>query len=174
MPRKNLVLIGMPGSGKTILGKAVAPYLKMRFIDIDKYIEQREKKTINDIFNDGEKHFRDIEEYYISSLKSTNHAVISTGGGVVLRENNIKNLKRNGVIIFINRPLDNIIKNMTNGKKRRPLLKDGLDKIYELYEARIHLYKKYSDFEIQNDDTIYKAKYEIIKTYRQFRFSKGG
>jgi len=167
MPFKNLVLIGMPNSGKTTLGKSIASDLKMRFIDIDAYIEERERKTISEIFKDGEEHFRNIESFYISNLKNLTHTVMSTGGGAILRQENVINLKKNGIIIFIDRPLNKIIKNMDNDG--RPLLKDGIDKIYDLYNGRIHLYKKYCDFEIKNDDTIYKAKSDIIEAYNNIR-----
>ena len=165
---KNLVLIGMPSSGKTTLGISIASDLKIRFVDIDRYIEEKERKTITEIFKGGEEYFREIESFYVSSLKNLTHAVISTGGGVVLRENNMINLKKNGIVIFIDRPLDKIIENMDN--ESRPLLKDGIDKIYDLYNDRIDLYKKYSDFEIKNNNTIYKAKYEIIEAYNNFKY----
>ncbi len=161
---KNIVLIGMPGSGKSSIGKLIAKDLSMKFVDIDKYIEEKEEKTIDEIFKSGENHFRKVESNYISSLNPLFNAVISTGGGVILREENMENLKKNSIIVFINRPLKSIIKDMDIG--HRPLLKDRIDKIYDIYDSRIDLYKKYSNFEIINDDTMEKAKDEIIKIYK--------
>jgi len=162
---KNIVLIGMPGSGKTSIGKSLAKDLNMKFIDVDEYIEEKEGKSIEELFKNREEFFRSREQFYISKLNSVFNSVISTGGGVVLKDINMENLKRNGIIVFINRPIEEIIKDVDI--KQRPLLKNGIDKIYDLYKRRIDLYKKYCDFEIINDDSMQKAKEDIIKIYNK-------
>lgn len=149
---KNIVLIGMPGCGKSTIGKVLSERLNKSFCDVDKYIEETTKQSILDIFKSGEPHFRAIEEKAIEVISCNINQVISAGGGVVVTENNIINLKKNGVIIFINRPLENIISDID--MESRPLLKEGIDKLEKTYKNRIHLYKGYSDFEILNDSTL--------------------
>lgn len=158
---KNIVLIGMPGCGKTTIGKILSRKLNMDFYDVDKYIEQKTTKTIPELFAIGESHFRDVEEECVREVSKKTKRVISTGGGVVLRENNILNLKRNGIIIFINRPLENIIGDVDT--TTRPLLKDGVERLKKLYEDRIDLYKGYCDFDIKNDKSLASVVEDIIK-----------
>lgn len=146
---KNIVIIGMPGSGKSTLGKIIGEKLNRPFIDMDDYIELNEKKSIKEMFAISEDCFRDAESKYSILLGQSNSKVISTGGGVVKREENIKNLKKNSVIVFINRSVENIINDID--VKTRPLLKDGAEVLHKLYNERINLYKKYCDIEINND-----------------------
>lgn len=150
--KQSIVLIGMPGCGKSTIGKMIAERLNMKFYDLDSYIEDREKCTIEEIFKFGELYFRDIEEAAVKEISKESSCVISTGGGVVLRESNITALKENGIIIFIDRPVAQIISDVDVSK--RPLLKDGIEKIYKLYDERYDLYKKYCDLKIVNEGTI--------------------
>jgi shikimate kinase len=163
--KKNIVIIGMPGCGKSTIGKILSERLNKSFCDVDKYIEETTKRTIPDIFKSGESHFRDIEEKAIEEISCNINQVISAGGGVVVRKNNIINFKKNGVIIFINRPLENIISDID--MESRPLLKEGIDKLKKTYENRIHLYKEYSDFEILNDSTLDDVILDIEELIKQ-------
>lgn len=158
--RGNIVLIGMPGCGKSTIGRLLSQKINMKFCDIDDYIEAKENRSISEIFKCGEACFRDIEEKAVEEISSIKGYVIATGGGVVLRRINIDYLKKNGVIIFLNRPLDEIALDVEFSK--RPLLKEGRDKLYKLYEERYDLYKKYCDFEILNCGTIEEAVDKII------------
>lgn len=146
----NMALIGMPGSGKSTIGKILSKKLKLNFIDLDEYIEQQEGISINEIFKKGENYFRDIETKCIKSIKNIKNCVIATGGGVVLREENIKVLKTNSIIIFLDRSLSNIIDNIDISK--RPLLKDNINKLYKIYDDRCDLYKSYADFIVNNEE----------------------
>ena len=146
----NVVLIGMPGSGKTTIGEMLSNKLKFEFYDSDAEIEKHSGKKITQIFSeDGEKTFREIESRIIKNLSEKEHSIISLGGGAILRKENIENVKRNGKIIFINRPLEEIVNDIEVAE--RPLLKNGKEAIYKLYAERIDLYKKYADIEIAND-----------------------
>lgn len=146
---KNIVLIGMPGSGKTTIGYELSKKLAMNFIDVDSCIEENEKMSISDMFKISEEYFRQIESKYIAKLSKLNFTVIATGGGVIKNENNIMLLKNNSIIIYINRKIDDIMKDIDTSK--RPLLKDGTDRLKDLFNERHHLYKKYCDIEFMND-----------------------
>ena len=109
--KENIVLSGMPGSGKSTVGKYLAEKLQRKFIDTDEQIVKQTGKEISEIFaevgNDG---FRKIEAEVISRVSSENSgAVIATGGGAILRDDNVRALRRNGRIYFLNRPLENIV-----------------------------------------------------------------
>lgn len=153
--KNNVVLIGMPGCGKTTIGKMLSQKIKMEFIDADEYIEQTEEKSISDIFKNGEEAFRDVESRIVEDLSNKDKLVISTGGGVIKRKENMAALSKKGVIIFINRPLSKIMGDVDT--ETRPLLKDGKEKLKKLYEERFELYKGYSDFEVLNDEGIEKV-----------------
>jgi len=158
----NIVLIGMPGSGKTSVGKTLADNLSMDFYDVDEYIEKSAGKTIKEIFAEGgEKHFRAIERAAVEELSQKTNTVIATGGGVVLCEENIVNLKQKGVIFFLNRPIEDIVNDIDISN--RPLLANGVERIYKLFSERYELYKKYSDFEIQNRGGIEDTAKKIIE-----------
>ena len=109
--KENIVLTGMPGSGKSTVGKTLASMLNRTFIDTDKEIVRRTGKEITEIFAErGESEFRRIEAEVIASGSSEHQgAVIATGGGAILRDDNVRVLKRNGKIYFLNRPLENIL-----------------------------------------------------------------
>lgn len=158
---KNIVLIGMPGCGKTSIGNILAEKLGMEFIDIDKYIEEKEERSITEIFNYGEDYFRKIESKAVKELSGKLSTVISTGGGVVKSYSNIEMLNKNGIIIFINRPIEDIISDVDISS--RPLLKEGKEKIYNLFKQRYSLYKKYCNCEIINDIELNEVVNRIIK-----------
>ncbi|MCT4564415.1 MAG: shikimate kinase [Maledivibacter sp.] len=159
---ENIILIGMPGSGKTSIGRLVADELSMEFCDIDEYIEKKEGRSIPDIFqNDGEEYFRKLESESVEEVSRYTDSVISTGGGVIKFHKNMEFLNESGIIIFVNRALDNIISDIqTHG---RPLLKDGKERLYKLYNERIDLYKKYCNYEIINDGSIEDVVERIIE-----------
>lgn len=149
--KSNVVLIGMPGSGKTSAGSLLAERLGYGFIDTDEFIEKMCNKKIKEIFIDGEDRFREIERSAVAEISMNTKTVIATGGGVIKNTENMDNLKRNGIIIFIDRPADFIISDIN--KDNRPLLSNNND-ILALYKERYDLYIKYSDFKIINDSTI--------------------
>lgn len=108
--KQNIVLIGMPGSGKTTIGQAVSKTLGRDFIDSDDEIKKIIKTDISDYFEKyGEEKFRDVETEVIKNISKLSGAVIATGGGAVLRQENVDALKMNGVLYFLDRPLEQII-----------------------------------------------------------------
>lgn len=160
MSNKNIVLIGMPGSGKTEVGKLLAKALDREFCDIDDYIEDTENKKISDIFKAGENAFRKIEMNAVDLVSKREGIIVSTGGGVVKFSQNIDKLRKKGIIIFIDRPLEDIVSDVNISA--RPLLKDGPERLYSLYSERYTLYKKYADYIVSNASTLENLVEEII------------
>ncbi|BBM38169.1 shikimate kinase [Leptotrichia hofstadii] len=148
---KNIVLIGMPACGKSTIGYWLSKKINFPVIDADKYLEEKENRVISDIFsNEGEKYFRELETKYLKELSEKEGIIISTGGGAVKNKENIDILKENGIIVFINRTIDDISR---ENHRNRPLLQNP-DNIRKLYDERIKLYRRYADIIIKNDDSI--------------------
>ncbi len=149
--KKGVLLIGMPGCGKTTLGEALAKEIGFNFIDMDRFIEKKMGQSIVDIFKSGEEFFRDIESENSKIVSKFDKIVVSSGGGIVKRKKNIDYFK-NFIIIFINRPLDLIINDIDI--ENRPLLRDKKDRLYDLYNERINLYETFGERYILNDSTL--------------------
>lgn len=160
LEKENIVLTGMPGCGKTTLGQRIAKALGREFIDIDREIVARKKMPITEIFSlGGEPLFRDTETEVIREISAKSAVVIATGGGAVLREENVRALRQNGRICFINRPLDALP--VTDS---RPLSSDR-QKLCALYDARLPIYKKTCDFEADGAGSVEKTTEIILKEY---------
>lgn len=158
---KNIVLIGMPGSGKTTLGKQLASRLGRTFVDADDFVVQLEGKTIADMFAVSEEYFRDAETRAAQELAKRRGLVVACGGGVIKRDVNIKILKRTGVVIFLDRSPDDIVTDVDVAS--RPLLKDGKQKVYDLYDERIALYRSAADYTIVNDKKAEEILDELVR-----------
>lgn len=147
---KNLVLIGMPGSGKSTIGVILAKKTSRDFVDTDVVIQSNEHRSLQDIVdNEGYMVLHEIEEKWVKNLKAEN-AVIATGGSVVYSEASMINLSEHGLIIFLDVSLDTLKKRITDydqrGIARRP------DQSFEdLFTERSALYKKYAHITIQSD-----------------------
>lgn len=144
--KRNIVLTGMPSSGKSTVGKQLAQTLNMRFIDTDNEIEKVSGKKISEIFeNLGEDAFRDIESKVVEDVSAKQNCVIATGGGAILRDRNIMLLKGNGTVYFIDRPLEKLITT-----DDRPL-SSNRDDLVKRYNERYNIYCKTADKKLQND-----------------------
>ena len=148
----NFILIGFMGSGKTEVGKGLAKRLDYTFMDTDLLIEEKTGKSISDIFSkDGELVFRDIETLILTELSGINEHVISTGGGIVTKKENILLLKKTGFIIWLKASPETILKRV-GSETHRPLLKvdNPLEQIIMLISKREQSYSE-ADLTIDTD-----------------------
>ncbi len=155
----NIVFIGMPSSGKSVIGKEVARLTGKKFVDLDQEYEKVYGVTPeHDIDNYGEKYFRDRESEIAKSVIDGG-LVVSAGGGIVKKEENMLFLKRNGIVVYLERELDKL---ETAG---RPLsVKVGVEK---LYKERKPLYEKYADIVVKNDGDVKDVAKGVINQYEK-------
>ena len=144
LEKENIILIGMPGVGKSLIGKKLAERLDREFFDMDQEIEMRDGRSIPEIFRDeGEEYFRDLECAVAQEMGQMTGAVIATGGGVVNREENYYSLAENGRMVF----LDSDPKDLpTIGRPVSQAV--GVERLYEM---RLPMYRSWADQEIQTD-----------------------
>lgn len=150
MLERHVFLIGMPGCGKSSLGRKVGNMLHVPYVDMDQRISDAVGCSISDIFERyGEQAFRNAETNTLIQLTREAPSLISTGGGTVLRENNRAIMRNHGVIVLIDRPLEEIMGDIK--LDRRPLLaQKGLSEVERLYHERIDIYRSVADFVMDN------------------------
>lgn len=155
--KQNIVLIGMPGSGKTTIGKILAEKTGREFIDTDEMIVKKYGE-ISEIFEKkGEEYFRFVEAEAVKEASRKNGCIIATGGGAVLKRENVDALKQNGVIFFLNRPLCDIVPT-----DDRPLSSD-YSSLKKRFEERYDIYLTSSDYEIHIDGSAEDAAAKITE-----------
>jgi shikimate kinase len=160
---KNLALIGFMGSGKTTVGMILSKRLKYSFIDVDRRIEESAGRTIPNIFaKEGESAFRNLETAELAKALKSSGAVISCGGGAVLRQENREALKRSALVIYLKAGPDEIFSRVGNTGDKRPLLqvKDPKKEIERLLTEREPLYIRTADIII---DTAGKSANAVAK-----------
>jgi shikimate kinase len=151
--RGNLFLIGLPGSGKSTLGRQLARRLAKTFVDADTELERKLGVSIPTIFEiEGEDSFRDREEATLAELAERRDVVLATGGGVVLRPANRERLKANGTVVYLH-ALPETLRERTRRSRHRPLLNtaDPSARLKELYAIRDALYRGIADRIIESD-----------------------
>lgn len=154
-----LSLIGMAGCGKTTLGRELARRMCRPFIDVDGLIEQR-FGPIPGLFEKGEVHFRRCEATAVREACAVARAVIATGGGVVTVPENMDVLKHAGAVLFIDRPIDMIVRGID--LSTRPLYICGIEALNKTYLNRLPLYRQYADFIIDNSGTVEDACMRVL------------
>lgn len=159
--KMNIVLIGMPSCGKTTIAKLVGERLGRNVLDTDQIIEQGSNIDISHIFSSmGEQRFREMESDAISQTSKIGGVVLSTGGGAVLNQENVKMLKQNGCIFYIKRSVDKLI------SKNRPLsIKNSNEK---LFMERKEIYQNSCDFTIDNNASIDLSVEKLIKQFNDY------
>ncbi|MCE7912359.1 MAG: shikimate kinase [Candidatus Brocadia sp.] len=171
MPALNIFLIGFRGTGKTTIGKLLAQRLDKEFIDTDEYLEQKQGKTIKDLFREGgEPLFRDIEAQTIAEVCRPDNRVIATGGGVILREENVRRLRKNGIIILLDADADTLYKRIHDNaqtQQKRPSLTslNAYEEIEYLLAYRRPLYDRIADFVI---NTASLSKHDAVNKILSF------
>ena len=169
--KKNLVLTGMMGVGKSTIGKKLAKKLKRKFVDIDKIIEINEKKTIKEIFeNKGENYFRKIEKKITLEELKKNNLVMALGGGAFINTSIRRKIKSSCLSFWLDLTAESLLIRLKNVKKRPLLDQDKLEKsINKIYSERKKIYNE-SNFRIKcnsmdKDEIVYK----IIELYESSR-----
>lgn len=160
---QHIFLVGMPGSGKTTIGKALAQRQGMEFFDVDGVIQDKTGKTLqNIIIHDGEEAFRELEYEAIKDIVlHQKPSVIATGGGTVLSEKTVNLMRESGFVVCIERDVTQILDDLD--MEIRPLLKESIEYIFRLYEERRPLYEQISHVQINNISNISDAVEAIVK-----------
>lgn len=166
-----IYLVGFMGCGKTTVGKVLAKRVNKKFIDLDEEIVAQTGKSIPELFNEfGESGFRDIETKVLKNL-SSKKMIISTGGGIVLRDENIGIMKESGKIIYLETPIEIIYERIHLDSNRPNAVNRSLEELSHLFQSRELQYKK-ADFTIStNNLTPIEITLEIINC---LNYSKGG
>ncbi len=155
--RKNIVLVGMPGSGKSTIGKMLAKKMNRQFLDTDEMIVEKEGVSIPEIFAEkGEEYFRNVETECVKEACKEMGLVIATGGGAILKKENRDAMRENGTVIFLER---DVLSLATDG---RPL-SSSEEKLRKMKEIRLPLYKEVSDFTVKTDDNAEITLSEVEK-----------
>ena len=162
----NIILSGFMGSGKSTLAKLLAEKLDMYYLDLDEFIEKKCGMNVTEIFQTkGEGEFRRLEEEAAKEVGTYDNYVIATGGGTILNSNNVKSLKANGKIVFLDVTVDTVIRRLANDDTR-PLLQtsDKENAVSVMLEGRLPIYQAAADitFDANSDDTNKKVA-DLIK-----------
>ena len=163
---RHIFIIGMPGSGKSSLSKKVASNMGLPYVDTDQRIEQAFGCPTAQIFEQyGEQAFRNAETNVLIQLTRETGSLISTGGGMIMRENNREIMRNHGIIVLIDRPLEEIMGDIK--LNRRPLLaQKGLPEVERLYHERIDIYRSVADVVLDNGHGYYAGVNGMEKLIR--------
>ena len=162
MENKNVFLIGFMGSGKSTIARLLSEEMGNELIEMDETIETEEGCSINQIFEiHGEAHFRELETALVVRITDKGGCVVSCGGGVVLRSENVENMKKNGTIIYLSATPETIYRRVRHSTNR-PLLNGNMNvgHITQLMEKRLPIYESAADVVIDVND---KEKVNIVK-----------
>ena len=140
-----IFLVGFMGCGKSYVGRNLAPLLGFDYIDMDKYIEEKEGLSIKEIFEQkGENYFRQLEHQYLLEIDSEQNLVVSTGGGAPCFFDNMEIMNKKGLTIYLNRSKDIVIERLLKGQHKRPLLSGfNAEQLAEFYDERLNTRKPF-------------------------------
>ncbi len=164
----NIALIGFRGAGKTTVGKLLARKLDKKFISLDEEIEKRTKTKIDKLIkNHGWDRFREIESQVTEDVCDFDDCIFDTGGGVVVRNENVVNLKKNSLVIFLTADLKTMSSRLKSDKKRPALTenKSHIDEIREVMDEREPRYRKAADYTIDTSGLTPEEICDLITHY---------
>lgn len=165
---RHIFLIGMPGCGKSCLGRRVALKLQLPYLDTDNYLTERTGMDTAQIFEIfGEKAFRDGETRLLRELINARPGIISTGGGLALRPENQKLMKNHGLIVLIDRPLEDIMVDI-RAEKRPLLAQKGKEEIERIYHERWPIYAGVADVRLDNGNGFHNGLSGLEDIVRQY------
>ena len=166
--KRHIFLIGMPGSGKSSLGRRTANRMGIPYVDTDHIITQVVGKSIQEIFQTlGEQAFRNAETNILFDLVGKEPAIVSTGGGMILRDINQKIMQNHGVVLLVDRPIDQILSDIK--LDRRPMLAEkGIEEVPRLYEERIPVYKALADDVLDNSKGYYPGLSNLERLIKEW------
>ena len=160
---KNIILIGMPGAGKSTVGVVLAKILGKDFEDIDLIIQRKEKRRLQNIIDtDGLQKFLEIEENAILDA-DFNNTVIATGGSAVMSEKGMLNLKKNSIVVYLKLSLEAVTKRIHNLSSRGIAMEKG-QTLSDIFEIRKNLYEKYADIVIDCENCSIEQVIEKVRT----------
>ncbi|MDO5435377.1 MAG: shikimate kinase [Clostridia bacterium] len=165
---RHLFIIGMPGCGKSSLGKRVAKETGMPFTDTDSLIAQTCGGSVNDFFAIyGEEAFRRAETNTLIALSRARPMIISTGGGTVINPVNREIMRNFGTILLIDRPIEDILSDIK--LDRRPTLQEkGLPEVERLYHERLPVYREAADHILMNNKGYHMAVYSLVRLIKEW------
>ena len=166
MAKKNVILCGFMGCGKSTIGSLLAKKIGSAFIDLDRYIEKQEKKSVSQIFADnGEPYFRDLERKAAQTLSHKNGLVIAAGGGTLTFPANVDGFRHNGCIVLLNIPVE-IAAQRLQYDTTRPLLNrpDKEEVMRDLYNQRLPLYQSAADITVDASQSPMQVCLDIISS----------
>jgi len=155
----NIYLIGMMGSGKTVVGKALALLMNCGFVDIDELIQEKTHQSIPEIFsNQGEEFFRNQESLILNEVSAFSPRVVGTGGGTILSPANVKRMRETGKIIYLETSLD-VLWERVKDKKDRPLLQGSMpeESLKKIFLVRRPIYEQVCHFKVSTDSQTVEA-----------------
>ena len=164
--QQHIFIIGMPGAGKTTVGKALAKRLGLDFKDVDEEIQSKTGKSIqNIIIYDGEEEFRKYEYQAIQEIVAQKPSVIATGGGTVMSDDTVTLMKNNGIIVFVHRGVQSILEDLD--LEIRPLVKESIEYIFRVYEERYPIYESVCNIKIANESSVADTVEAIVEALPQ-------
>ena len=164
--KRHIFLIGMPGSGKSALGRRVASKVGLPYLDTDVYLTETTGLDTAQLYSRyGEEAFRDGETRLLQLLVSATPGIISTGGGVCLREINREIMRNHGYIVLINRPIEDIMLNV-RAEKRPFIAQQGISELQRIYDERMPIYDSVADCVMNNGQGFHAGLSTLEKIVR--------
>ena len=159
------------GCGKSTVGKQLSEKMGMKFIDTDAYIEQKEGMTMSEIFAEkGEDYFRSLELEVCKELSNLHAAVISTGGGTLLKDENVKAIKKNGVVFLLNVSSNTVLTRLKSDDTRPLLQREDKEKAVKMMlSQRTPLYNRAADYVIDAEESTRKVCSRIMSVYNSIK-----